>query len=113
MLTARMTPHQVTVYGPPAVAEDAGGGVTETWPTVRTSGLRCLVADASAAERQTFAQQGMAVTTTIGFFETGKAFRGDKVTDADGRSYHVKAINETKGFGRIRPFTLLYCEALV
>ena len=104
-------PHSVTLSRP-TTSRDAGGGTAVTYSALQ-SGVPCSINTAGAGEQELFAQQGMVVTHTVAILTsklTTAPQRGDKLTDENGLSYHVKGFSAGRRYGSIPAFTYCYCE---
>lgn len=73
-----MFEHVVTIYGPPTVATDSGGGTTMTWPTTRASGVKCLIDAPMGVTTDRFNQPQLIGQATIAMFTTSVQ-RGDQI----------------------------------
>lgn len=70
--------HEIDVYGPPTATRDGGGGTLLTWPTVRTSGVACLLRVSASGPEDRFAQKQLTDSVTLATFDTSTQ-RGDKI----------------------------------
>lgn len=93
--------HEVTIYGPPTAARDSGGGVTLTWPTARTSGVKCVLNVSGANSQDRFSQDQLVGPVTAAMLDTSVR-RGDKLTVTAGptlvgTSFHVTGVKTQPG----------------
>ena len=104
--------HTVTIYGPPVATTDGSGGEVITWPTVRTSGVPCILNPTGASETERFGQVGIVRTFTISFLsEYATPARGDKILDSDGLYHHIRGIKPGLPMGNIPALTYVDTES--
>jgi hypothetical protein len=103
-------PHSVTIYGPPTVTADSARGQVITWPTVRASGVPCLIARGSGSESNEFSQtERPRQSHFIAFSDNdGGIEPGDKVVnDTTGETYRFTGDRQQQGVGGIEDFNII------
>jgi len=106
-------PHSCTIYGPPLATRDTYGGTTVTWPTVRASGVPCLINSTGGSPAPQFQQEGMGISHTVGFKADVVIERGDKIVDESGNSYHVEWIQRGRAFSFIPVLVTVGCRQIL
>lgn len=66
-----MMQHTITVNGPQVAGTDSGGGVLETWPTMRAEGILCLLNAPTDTNQQRFSADNPIGNVTIATFYSG------------------------------------------
>jgi hypothetical protein len=109
-------PHRITIHGPPVIVTDAAKGKYPTWPTVRASGVPCLILQGTGSERDEFSQdQRQVATHSIAFSGCdGGIETGDKiVNDTTGKTYWFTGTRPQQGVGNIDGFNVISVRELI